>query len=812
MGRKTRSFTGCTTCRARKVKCDLTRPKCMRCNKSNLKCGGYDIVLGWIDPLMTDPKNNQLVALNLQNGKMMEVGSANESGNITTTTGVTSKFQRRNVELVKFPRRLRYETYLKLNKVVNRIDEQVENLGGGGGFQIGPFGVYEFSLKRRNPVFQENLKKKQRTTIPAPREVSIIEPERQSIVKDDPPIMNEDSDQSDVEPLESVEPIASLKTIKPNLSNQSIFSKNDNSYVHYNLLDSAKLTILAIKGPNYKFNEQNMFHILYPIFFPNIDSDDWESNGEILKNYWEISKGSNQVIVKKMFSNIIQEFTSDILTIIKINFEKNYFDTLLKPYIRSIICEFLIEMDWRGIPNIDEEEEFSNEDTLKSIKLSIIYLLISLTLFKKSKNSNKNIKNNVDQYFIDECLKHSIEIRKLAHKIVNYQLDEYDINQEKFEDDENYEILMIIMIIFMIQIDLDYGVFENLELLYAIADNIMKLNKWKKLIKSNGFVKWLMSLMKILSIFYESTQAINFFNYSISQRDEKKNYGDLDENYDLIGEDDEDDDDEEDEEDDDESEDDHVQIESSKLNDNYKPMSFTVSFNERNDLEDRIDEVVNEPDNKVLIPVPNRLTCVDWNSCYVMYGLPSSLINLLHEIVHLTNHKNIFSRRHITPRNFPRICAEIEDRLLNFKIEKYWNLKNGKSFISKFHQGLYYNFQSMHNAMIVYFYRLIKGDHLRNYQQFIELLIDNLIKLKNLNLKEFKSSFWPILICGSDIMIENITLRKKFKNLWDDQIFDRCNYWRSKQILFEIWKRREVGEDHSFMDLVREWGIILSLI
>ena len=89
MGRKTRSFTGCTTCRARKVKCDLTRPKCMRCNKSNLKCGGYDIVLGWIDPLMTDPKNNQLVALNLQNGKMMEVGSANESGNITTTNGVT---------------------------------------------------------------------------------------------------------------------------------------------------------------------------------------------------------------------------------------------------------------------------------------------------------------------------------------------------------------------------------------------------------------------------------------------------------------------------------------------------------------------------------------------------------------------------------------------------------------------------------------------------------------------------------------------------------------------------------------------------
>ena len=51
MVRKSRNFDGCWTCRSRKVKCDLRRPKCQRCIKAGIDCAGYNIKLGWSNPL-----------------------------------------------------------------------------------------------------------------------------------------------------------------------------------------------------------------------------------------------------------------------------------------------------------------------------------------------------------------------------------------------------------------------------------------------------------------------------------------------------------------------------------------------------------------------------------------------------------------------------------------------------------------------------------------------------------------------------------------------------------------------------------------
>lgn len=47
---KRKTFTGCWTCRASKVKCDLTRPECLRCTRTpGKKCKGYGVSLTWVD-------------------------------------------------------------------------------------------------------------------------------------------------------------------------------------------------------------------------------------------------------------------------------------------------------------------------------------------------------------------------------------------------------------------------------------------------------------------------------------------------------------------------------------------------------------------------------------------------------------------------------------------------------------------------------------------------------------------------------------------------------------------------------------------
>ncbi|KAH7219786.1 fungal-specific transcription factor domain-containing protein [Fusarium oxysporum] len=47
MRKKSKTFTGCWTCRARRVKCDEVQPVCNRCTKARRICEGYGVRLTW---------------------------------------------------------------------------------------------------------------------------------------------------------------------------------------------------------------------------------------------------------------------------------------------------------------------------------------------------------------------------------------------------------------------------------------------------------------------------------------------------------------------------------------------------------------------------------------------------------------------------------------------------------------------------------------------------------------------------------------------------------------------------------------------
>ena len=44
---RSKTFTGCWTCRSRHVKCDEARPSCARCTNSGFHCEGYEVRLSW---------------------------------------------------------------------------------------------------------------------------------------------------------------------------------------------------------------------------------------------------------------------------------------------------------------------------------------------------------------------------------------------------------------------------------------------------------------------------------------------------------------------------------------------------------------------------------------------------------------------------------------------------------------------------------------------------------------------------------------------------------------------------------------------
>lgn len=52
---RTKTFTGCWTCRSRRLKCDEKKPSCRQCTRRGLNCGGYSARLQWLGPGDNEP-------------------------------------------------------------------------------------------------------------------------------------------------------------------------------------------------------------------------------------------------------------------------------------------------------------------------------------------------------------------------------------------------------------------------------------------------------------------------------------------------------------------------------------------------------------------------------------------------------------------------------------------------------------------------------------------------------------------------------------------------------------------------------------
>ncbi|CAI5756945.1 unnamed protein product [Candida verbasci] len=141
--KRSKTFTGCFTCRSRKIKCDLTRPQCERCIKAGLTCAGYDIKLRWSLPIEFKPMKNG----NVKSSQTIfpnKESTPFEDENATPTTNSSSEFfQRRLVGFVTWSKP--YETYedmdYHLGVLHNSSNDEIVKKGETK--LLGPFGVFK---------------------------------------------------------------------------------------------------------------------------------------------------------------------------------------------------------------------------------------------------------------------------------------------------------------------------------------------------------------------------------------------------------------------------------------------------------------------------------------------------------------------------------------------------------------------------------------------------------------------------------------------------------------------------------------------
>jgi hypothetical protein len=203
------------------------------------------------------------------------------------------------------------------------------------------------------------------------------------------------------------------------------------------------------------------------------------------------------------------------------------------------------------------------------------------------------------------------------------------------------------------------------------------------------------------------------------------------------------------------------------------------------------------------------------------FGIPVKLLELMERTVKLADHKDWCLRKRVFPRNFPKMCCDLEDELVNWKLE--WDLystegtnKTDMKFHSLFHKAVYHLTVTFFNTILVFFFRLIKELDPHLIQEHVSSVYSHLEQLKLLSLRsdfsrdmKISPPFWCFLVSGSDAISKR--LQYKFDELarkW----FVAGNKWIGKQIMMEVWRIRnesttEDAASISWLDVIKDWEI-----
>lgn len=262
------------------------------------------------------------------------------------------------------------------------------------------------------------------------------------------------------------------------------------------------------------------------------------------------------------------------------------------------------------------------------------------------------------------------------------------------------------------------------------------------------------------------------------------------------------------------------------VDDNEKSLICLDAIANHMTLEER--EQRSDESGKIVIPHPSKIGYRDAkqkpSAMEMSFGIPHSLLILMEKTVKLTDHKNWCLRKKIFPRNFPKICCDLEDDLVSWKLE--WDLyteniqlENNLQFHSLFHKALYHVVVAFYNSLLIYFFTLIKEYDPVLLQKHVLTTIKHLEELRHLStrsefLKDVKISppFWCFLISGSEATTP--ALQTRFDEL-GRKWFVAGNKWIGKQVMMEVWRSRSEAEKNdqgnlehtSWLDLVKTWEI-----
>lgn len=879
--KKTKTFTGCATCRSRKIKCDLGKPFCKRCEKSGLICAGYQINLCWSKPIKFDKYGYQLPAGPKNN---------NEDDDDPDTERT---FQRRNIDFVKYDKE--YETYDDMDRDLGLLHSPDYSLIENQQTWLqGPFGVFEGLTNIPSDLMRKRRKltktKYRNTESPA----NTTNNNNDKIKAQQSPGLRHKISQQDVTKTNQVTgagaSTSQVQTPRHFPQSGNLFEEQNKIHLNNEWLSNELRYDAMLSAQAATFNDNfHNFDFLSPFVggttpapvtnHPtplNLNNDevfpydkkvfnalrshtavvpiDQESHVDLTTNhnhnYLNTNNTNNnhndnnnnhnanananrippppppqvkghvlpnEIIISTAESNMPEEMMKIIdqpnipqvprtIALATTGLQISPLTRFLMNYYIDVVADLMTVVafpknPWKTIyfPRaLRALGDISGLGKTTNARASLLNALLAVSCFNLQA---KYEKGSTEMKFF---LNLGIELRLQAASFLNKMLETEvpDLTHEKYKD-------VITAILSMNTIDIVWGTMAGCQYHISMCEGIINKRLKKRPVLSHK-ARLLHRIHSFLKVVQDSTNFDNLNNPDEKLKNRIQSIFIVNPsdpftpgtNYSMNG----------------------GEFEGGTSDDgthnmhtnNSVDVELIKSGTTKNSIHSYSPAFMNDSSTSSS-KIAKELLLTD-----ALYGLPNSLIILLGDTVNLLKTKfyllNLVeqdsSNKNSILRKFDQFCLGFEEKLL--KWENEWNLKDASTgnFLSYSHEGIHYHCMAYYNSISIYYFTMVRGlDHILLQKYSINTL-DNLTSLQNLiNEKKVKilPLIWPGFIAGCSAI--NKDLQNKFRD-WAASLakVGMGSYWGARQIMFEVWRRRESKQnDDNWLSVHRDWEMNLML-
>lgn len=180
----------------------------------------------------------------------------------------------------------------------------------------------------------------------------------------------------------------------------------------------------------------------------------------------------------------------------------------------------------------------------------------------------------------------------------------------------------------------------------------------------------------------------------------------------------------------------------------------------------------------------------DSASYELIYGLPQSLLVLVHKTCSLLQKINTCNGAAFSPRMIP-VCDQLEDDILEWPVEQEVARSERTRMDDRNCRILQHHIRAFHNATIIFFCRKIRFMNRKHLQQYVKAVICHLEEIKSIKGKEIINArplLWPAFVAGEQAIDESTRGRfLKWFHIIEQHGVATAKLTRAS--LEEIWQR-----------------------